>query len=107
MYWNTISVANVVLMPKILPTMHHHAHRLVLGSFVLSGALLLSFAIYWIVFRLVLRRTLSSSHRTLRRFRKPAFWLFLIAACTMAIPSFGISSGLEDVIQHTLHIVFI
>src|SRR6185437_4123429 len=56
---------------------------------------------------LVLRRTLSSSHRTLRRFRKPAFWLFLIAACTMAIPSFGISSGLEDVIQHTLHIVFI
>lgn len=85
-----------------------HVHRLVLGSFVLSGLLLGSFAVYWIVFRLILRRKVSPrNHQTLQRFRKPAFALFLIAALMMAVPSFGLSPGLDGLIQHVLHICFI
>ncbi len=90
------------------PAIASHVHRLVLGSFVLSGLLLGSFAVYWIVFRLILRRKVSPrNHQTIQRFRKPAFWMFLIAALMMAVPSFELSPGLDDLIQHGLHICFI
>ena len=71
------------------PAIASHVHRLVLGSFVLSGLLLGSFAVYWIVFRLILRRKVSPrNHQTIQRFRKPAIWMFLIASLMMAVPSF-------------------
>jgi small-conductance mechanosensitive channel len=90
------------------PLVAGHVHRLVLGSFVLSGLLLASFAAYWIVFRLILRRKVSPrNHQTLQRFRKPALWLFLIAALMIAVPSFELSPGIEDMVQHGLHICFI
>jgi small-conductance mechanosensitive channel len=87
---------------------HRHVHRLVLGSFVLSGLLLSSYLVYWAVFRFILRRKVAvRDHRTLQRFRKPALWLFFIAALMMAVPSFDMSPGLDDLIQHGLHICFI
>jgi small-conductance mechanosensitive channel len=90
------------------PAIASHVHRLVLGSFVLSGLLLGSFAVYWIVFRLILRRKVSPrNHQTIQRFRKPAVWMFLIASLMMAVPSFELSPGLDDLIQHGLHICFI
>ncbi len=90
------------------PAIASHVHRLVLGSFVLSGLLLGSFAVYWIVFRLILRRKVSPrNHQTIQRFRKPAIWMFLIASLMMAVPSFELSPGLDDLIQHGLHICFI
>lgn len=102
------SLAGVVSLPNVLPLIERHAHRLVLGSFVLSGALLSGFLVYWIVFRLVLRRTFSSTHhKTLGRFQKPAFWLFLIAAAMLAVPAFGVSEHLYGLVEHVLHILFI
>jgi len=101
-------VVVVASSTKLLPLIERHAHRLVLGSFVFSGALLASSAIYWIVFRLILKKTRSAAHHSaFRRFRKPAFWLFSIAAAMLAIPAFGISNYAEDTIEHVLHITFI
>ncbi len=92
----------------ILPEIAHHAHRLVLGSFVLSGALLASFAIYSLVFRFILRRTIAPTHPSiLRHFRKPALGLFFIAATMLAVPAFGISDHLYGILEHVLHILFI
>jgi small-conductance mechanosensitive channel len=103
-----LSFFDTAASPKLLPLIEKHAHRLVLGSFVLSGAVLTVFALYWIVFRLALRRKLSPTHHSaLRRFRKPAFWLFIVAAFMLAVPAFGISDHLYDLIEHVLHIVFI
>jgi small-conductance mechanosensitive channel len=92
----------------MLPAIERHAHKFVLGSFVLSGALLASFAIYSLVFRFVLRRTVAPAHPSLlRRFRRPALGLFLIAATMLAVPAFGVSPDLEETIEHGLHIFFI
>ncbi len=103
-----LSIADLAAIPKLLPIAEHHAHRLVLGSFVLSGALLFSFAVYWLIFRLVLRRTfLPAHHITLSRFQKPAFWIFVVAASMLAVPAFGISNHLYGLVEHTLHIFFI
>ena len=102
--------ADLIATPvaPVLPLIERHAHKLVLGSFVLSGALLASFAIYWLVFRFVLRRTVAPAHPSiLRRFRRPALWLFLIAATMLAVPAFGISDYLYGTIEHVLHIFFI
>ncbi len=93
---------------NLLPVIERHAHRLVLGSFVFSGAMLTGFAIYWIIFRLILRKTVSPAHHVaLRRFRKPVFCLFLIAAGMLATPTFGLSNYAEDSIEHVLHVAFI
>jgi len=92
----------------ILPVIGRHVHKLVLGSFVLSGSLLVSFVVYSLVFRFVLRKTVAPAHPSiLRRFRKPALCLFLIAATMLAIPAFGISEYLNGVVEHVLHICFI
>lgn len=92
----------------LLAIVNRHAHRLVLGSFVLSGSLLAGFVIYSLIFRYVLRRTVVPSHPSiLQRFRKPALWLFMIAATMLAIPAFGVSIHLLDVAEHVLHIFFI
>ncbi len=104
----TFLLFNLAAFPKVLPIVQQHAHRLVLGSFVLSGALLAGFGIYWLVFRLILRKTLPpSGHSTLRRFQRPSVWLFLIAAVMLAVPAVGISDHLYDLIEHVLHIFFI
>ena len=95
-------------LPPLLPLIGQHAHRMVLGSFVLSGALLFSYLVYTLVFRFVLRKTVSPDHPSvLRRFRRPAFWLFLIAATMLALPAFGVSEHLLGLLEHILHIVFI
>lgn len=92
----------------LLAIVNRHAHRLVLGSFVLSGSLLAGFVIYSLIFRFVLRRTVVPSHPSvLQRFRKPALWLFMIAATMLAIPAFGVSTHLLDLAEHVLHIFFV
>jgi len=102
------SLYGFALAAPLLLVMEQHAHRLVLGSFVLSGALLAGFVIYKIVFRFVLRKTVAPAHPSvLRHFRKPALWLFLIAATMLAIPAFGVSDYLFGVVEHVLHICFI
>ncbi len=104
------SLLHIVAPPivPILPVIGRHVHKLVLGSFVLSGALLASFVVYSLVFRFVLRKTVAPDHPSiLRRFRKPALCLFLIAATMLAIPAFGISEYFNDTAEHALHICFI
>ncbi|HET9087785.1 MAG TPA: mechanosensitive ion channel family protein [Acidobacteriaceae bacterium] len=101
----------LILLDSFLPLLallEQHAHRLVLGSFILSGALLISYATYSVIFRFVLRKSVSQAHPSiLLRFRRPAFWLFLIAATMLAVPAFGISSHFLGILEHILHIVFI
>lgn len=93
---------------QILPLIERHAHRLVFGSFVLSGAMVAGFVAYWVVFHLLLRKSISlTDHRTLKRFRKPAFWLLAVSGAMLAVPAFGISSYAEDFTEHALHILFI
>ena len=99
---------SVPSIAPILPLLGRHVHKMVLGSFVLSGALLAGFVIYSLVFRFVLRKTVAPAHPSiLRRFRKPALGLFLIAATMLAVPAFGISEYLYGAIEHALHIIFI
>jgi small-conductance mechanosensitive channel len=91
-----------------LPLIERHVHRLVFGSSVLSGALIAGFAIYWILFHFILRKSVSPTHhQTLRRFRKPAFWILVVLAAMAAVPTFGISNYAEDITEHVLHIIFI
>src|ERR1035437_3739105 len=93
---------------QLLQLIERHAHRLVFGSFVLSGALIAGFFGYWVVFRLLLRKSVSpTNHHTLRRFRKPTFWLLVLSGVMLAVPAFGISAYAEDVTEHVLHILFI
>ncbi len=93
---------------QLLPLIERHAHRLVFGSFVLSGTLVAGFVTYGVVFHLLLRRSASpTEHRTLQRFRKPAFWLLMVSSAMLAVPAFGISNYAEDIAEHILHIFFI
>ncbi len=93
---------------QLLPLIERHAHRLVFGSFVLSGTLVAGFVTYGVVFHLLLRRSASpTEHRTLQRFRKPAFWLLMVSSAMLAVPTFGISNYAEDIAEHVLHIFFI
>ena len=108
MHGVALSLVDFASLPHIPPVVARHAHRLVFGSFVLSGSLLIGFAVYWLVFRVVLRKKVALTHHTtLRRFRKPVFWLFLVAAFMLAVPAFGISAHLYDVAEHVLRITFI
>jgi small-conductance mechanosensitive channel len=92
----------------LLPLIERHAHRLVFGSFILSGTLVAGFVTYGVVFRLLLRRSASpTEHRTLQRFRKPAFWMLMVSSAMLAVPAFGISNYAEDIAEHVLHIFFI
>jgi small-conductance mechanosensitive channel len=91
-----------------LPLLERHVHRLVFGSSVLSGALIAGFAIYWILFHFILRKSVSPTHhQTLRRFRKPAFWILVVLAAMAAVPTFGISDQADAITEHVLHIIFI
>ncbi|HTU52018.1 MAG TPA: mechanosensitive ion channel domain-containing protein [Acidobacteriaceae bacterium] len=93
---------------SFLTLIEHHVHRLVFGSSVLSGALIAGFVIYWVLFHFILRKSVSTTnHVTLRRFRKPAFWMLVVLAAMAAVPTFGISSSAEDLTEHVLHIFFI
>lgn len=113
MLWKESLASRLWLLFAATPTpveslIARHGHRLVLGAFVLSGALLASFVIYTIVFRFVLRKTVGANeHRLLPRFRKPAFWLFVLAATMLALPAFGIPGDWEDPVEHTLHVIFV
>lgn len=103
-----LSLVVLAAMPRVPQAIQHHAHRLVLGSFVLSGALLAVFLGYWLVFSVILHKKIAPDrHRTLRRFRKPALWLFVIAAMMLALPTFGVSEHLYGILAHALHILFI
>ena len=67
---------------QLLPLIERHAHRLVFGSFVLSGTMITGFVVYWLVFHLILRKSVSpTNHQTLRRFRTPTFWLLVVSRC--------------------------
>ncbi|MGB8481780.1 MAG: mechanosensitive ion channel domain-containing protein [Acidobacteriaceae bacterium] len=93
---------------QLLPLIERHAHRLVFGSFVLSAAMIAGFVAYWVVFHRILRKSVSPmNHRTLRRFRKPTFWLLVVSGAMLAVPAFGLSNYAEDITEHVLHIVFI
>lgn len=91
-----------------LPLIERHVHRLVFGSSVLSGALIAGFAIHWFLFHFILRKSVSPTHhQTLRRFRKPAFWILVVLAAMAAVPTFGISEQADAITEHALHIIFI
>ena len=93
---------------QLLPMIERHAHRLVFGSFVLSATMIAGFVAYWVVFHLILRKSVSpTNHLTLRRFRKPTFWLLVVSGTMLAVPAFGLSNYAEDVTEHVLHILFI
>jgi small-conductance mechanosensitive channel len=98
----------LVSSSRIMTLIDRHVHRLVFGSSVLSGALIAGFVIYWVIFHLLLRKSVSPlHHRTLRRFRKPILWLLIVSAAMVAVPTFGISISAEDIAEHVLHILFI
>ncbi|MGC1871274.1 MAG: mechanosensitive ion channel domain-containing protein [Acidobacteriaceae bacterium] len=93
---------------SFLTLIEHHVHRLVFGSSVLSGTLIAGFVVYWVLFHFILRKSVSpTNHVTLRRFRKPAFWMLVVLAAMAAVPTFGISASSEDITEHVLHIFFI
>ena len=90
---------------KIFKNNHNPAHNAILGAAVLLGSIFVSLGIYIFVFRFVLRRKVSFEHHgTLRRFSKPAFWLFLIAATMSAFPAFRFNAGIQSATEHALHI---
>lgn len=91
-----------------LALIERHAHRLIFGSSVLTGALIAGLVIYWVLFHFILRKSVSPTHhQTLRRFRKPAFWILVVLAAMAAVPTFGISSQADAITEHVLHIIFI
>jgi len=93
---------------QLLPLIERHAHRLVFGSFVLSAVMIVGLVAYWVVFHLILRKSVSPTHhRTLQRFRKPTFWMLVVSGAMMAVPAFGVSTYAEDITEHVLHIFFI
>ncbi|MGC1781301.1 MAG: hypothetical protein WA708_02165 [Acidobacteriaceae bacterium] len=108
MHGNILSILCFLSFSKVLAVIEKHVHRLLLGSSVLTGSLAAGFLIYWVIFHFVLRKTVSPTHhRTLRRFRKPAFWLLVLFAAMAAVPTFGLSRQAEGIAEHILHIVFI
>ena len=93
---------------QLLPAIERHAHRLVFGSFVLSAAIIAGFVAYWLVFHIILRKSVSpTNHLTLRRFRKPTSWLLVVSGGMLAVPAFGLSDSTKDLTEHSLHILFI
>ena len=80
-------------------------HKIILGTGVLSSSVLISIGIYFFVFRFVLRRRISlEHHRILRRFSKPVFWIFVVAATMSAFPAFGFNAQIEGTTEHALHV---
>jgi small-conductance mechanosensitive channel len=105
MHGNFLSAACVVPFQNAL---WGHLHQAIFGSSTLVGALICGFIVYWIVFRLVLRKKISLIHHaTLRRFEKPVLWVFLALAAISAVPAFHASAHIEDIVEHILHIFFI
>ena len=93
---------------QLLPLIERHAHRLVFGSFVLSAIMITGFVVYWLVFHLILRKSVSpTNHQTLRRFRTPTFWLLVVSGAMLAVPAFGLSNYAEYITEDCLHILFI
>ncbi len=104
----TLSLIVFAYFRSVLSVIERHVHRLVFGSSVLSGALIAGFAIYWLMFHFILRKSVSpAKHHTLRRFRKPTFWMLVVLAAMAAVPTFGISAQSDAVTEHILHIIFI
>lgn len=102
------SLAADVSFSNVVSFVERHVHRLLLGSSVLSGALIAGFIIHWVAFHLVLQKYVSIEHRgVLLRFRKPAFWLLVLFAAMGAVPTFDLSNSGEDITEHILHILFI
>ena len=99
------SAVSFAVIGQIFKSAQNPFHKAVLGTAVLLGAIFVSLAIYFFVFRFVLRRKISiDNHGTLGRFTRPAFWLFLIAATMSALPAFGFNAQIEGVTEHVLHI---
>ncbi len=104
-FFATLSMAVLAVFGKIFGGSRNPGHKIILGTAVLLGAIFVSIGIYIFVFRFLLRRKISFEHYgTLRRFRKPAFWVFLIAATMSACPAFGFNAQIEAVTEHVLHI---
>jgi len=104
----TLLLVDFVFSTHWLSLIERHVHRLVFGSSVLTGGLIAGFAIYWIIFHFILRKSVSPKHHdTLLRFRKPAFWILVLLAAMAAVPTFGISNDADAIAEHVLHIIFI
>ena len=84
---------------------HNPSQKIILGTAVLLGGILISIGVYIFVFRFVLRRKISFEyHGTLGRFSKPALWAILFAVTMIALPAFGFQAGIQSVTEHALHI---
>ncbi len=95
----------LVILGRVFKGSQNPVHKIILGTVVLLGALFVSVGIYNFVFRVVLRRKITFEHHgTLRRFRKPALWLLVIAAAMSAFPAFGFNAQIEAITEHALHI---
>lgn len=98
-------MAVFAVLGQVFKNAQDPVHRAILGTAVLLGAIFVSLGIYILVFRFILRRKISFKHHgALRRFSKPAFWIFLIAATMSALPAFTFNHQIESVTEHALHI---
>jgi len=105
---SVLPAAAPAVLGQVFANGQQHLHKVIVGTAVLFGALFLAYGIYLVVFRYVLKRKISlSNHRFIGRFRRPAFWIFGIAAAMSAVPFFEFSSYLAGTIEHILHICFL
>jgi small-conductance mechanosensitive channel len=98
----------LAILGQIFKSGQGQTHKIIVGTAVLLGALFVAYCVYFVVFRFVLRRRISlMNHRFIRRFSRPAFWIFGIAAAMSAVPFFEFSESIAGTIEHILHICFL
>lgn len=100
-------------MGKISLTMHNfnlHQHPLLVGAILISGAILAGYAVHALVFRYILRGNAVDTPNTqhiVRRFRKPAFWLFLTSGAMLASAYLPITKHSHILLRHAVQLIFI
>jgi small-conductance mechanosensitive channel len=108
LHWAAFSAVFFAFLGQVFTSGESQTHRLVVGTAVLFGALFLAYGAYFAVFRFVLRRKISlANHQFIRRYSRPAFWIFGIAAAMSAVPFFQFNAYIADTTEHVLHIIFL
>ncbi len=103
-----LSAVVLAALGQIFKNGQGQTHKIIVGTAVLLGALFVALGLYIAVFRFILKRKVSlTNHRFIRRFSRPAFWIFGIAAAMSAVPFFQFSSSVADTVEHVLHIAFL